>query len=268
MAHIPLRRDVRERREGAPHTVTTVGVSLKMYFGYEQTLAWCRSITDAAAAAVANGVEVFVLPAYPTIPEVVRIFAGTGISVGAQDVSEHHTGAFTGEVSAAMLAELGASLAETGHAERRRLFHEDDSTVDAKTAAALAGGLTPVLCVGEAERGLPADAAALAVAELDRLVPERTARIIVAYEPHWAIGAAKPAPLEHIRAATTAMRSYLAVEGDAVLYGGSAGPGLLTALDCAVDGLFLGRFAHDPGALRDVLDEAVINNQRAATSKN
>lgn len=248
--------------------MTTIGVSLKSYFGYEQTLAWCRSVKDAAASAVAHGVEVFVLPAYPAIPEVLRILAGTGVAVGAQDVSPFGDGPYTGEVSAGMLAELGAALAETGHAERRRLFHEDDAVVAAKTAAALAHGLTPVLCVGEATRLPPPDAAAEVVAELGRLVPARTTRVVAAYEPHWAIGAPHPAPLEHIRAVTAAMRGTLRAEGDAVLYGGSAGPGLLTALDGSVDGLFLGRFAHDPAAFAAVLDEAVIYNQRAGTRKN
>ena len=116
-----------------------------------------------------------------------------------------------------------------------------------------------MLCIGEAAQVTPALAAKEVIAQLDLALqgaPE--GRVIVAYEPVWAIGAAEPAGPEHISAVCVALREHLDATGreGAVIYGGSAGPGLLTKLGSSVDGLFLGRFAHDPAALTAVLDEA------------
>ncbi|KAF2418585.1 triose-phosphate isomerase family protein [Microbacterium sp. B35-30] len=242
----------------------TVGVSLKTYFGHEQARAWFAAVARRAGAhpAVASGdVRFFVIPTYLQIPAAIEAFAGTPVLVGAQDVSEFEPGAYTGEVAAAELAEIGVAVAEIGHAERRRLFGETDAVTAAKAAAALAHRITPVVCIGEAER-LASTAAALAnveqlAANLEN-VPVGPA--IVAYEPVWAIGAAEPAPDEHIVTVTRALRAAIDADpdrtGSVVIYGGSAGPGLLTRLGDSVDGLFLGRFAHDPDALVAVLEEA------------
>ncbi len=240
----------------------TVGVSLKMYFGHRQAAQWFARVAEVARAnaAVARGdIVVFVIPTYLQIPAAVAAFAGTGVQVGAQDVAAADAGAFTGEVSAAEIAEAGATLAEVGHAERRRLFGETDAVVAAKTAAALRNGLTPVLCVGEPERQDAADAAAATIAQVrSALADAEPGAVVVAYEPVWAIGEAQPAPLAHIRAVVAAVRDAVRSlrPGSVVVYGGSAGPGLLGALGSDVDGLFLGRFAHDPAALAAVLDEA------------
>ena len=242
----------------------TVGVSLKTYFGHERATAW---FADVAARvrdhdAVRSGaVSFFVTPTYLQVLPALAAFAGTPVRVGGQDVSAHEPGAFTGEVAAAELAEVGATIAEIGHAERRRLFGETDEVVAAKVRAALGAGLTPLLCIGESERQDPADAATVAVAQLQTALADAPAgAVIVAYEPVWAIGAPEPAPHEHVRVVTAALRAAVDADrdraGSVVIYGGAAGPGLLTALGDAVDGVFLGRFAHDPEALRSVLDEA------------
>ncbi|MGO1850571.1 MULTISPECIES: triose-phosphate isomerase family protein [unclassified Microbacterium] len=242
----------------------TVGVSLKMYFGHERAAAW---FTDVAVRlrrheAVSSGaVDVFVTPTYLQIPRAIEAFRGTGVRVGAQDVSAHEAGAFTGEVSAAELAEVGASIAEIGHAERRRMHGENDEIVAAKAAAALRCGLTPLLCVGEEQRMDPDAAAQTAVSQLRSALRDTAAgAVIVAYEPVWAIGAPKPAGTDHVAIVAAALRAALDSDldrvGSSVIYGGAAGPGLLTELGGAVDGVFLGRFAHDPDALVDVLDEA------------
>lgn len=241
-----------------------VGVSLKMYFGHARTLDWCREVLALVGAHPALGpgrVELFVLPTFPSLPAVAAVFAGTPVTTGAQDLAAADEGAYTGEVSGAVLAEVGATYVEVGHAERRRLFGEDEAVVAAKTAAALRNGLVPVLCLGEATRDDGTDAATECVRQLlsalARAVP---GRVVVAYEPHWAIGAAQPAGDEHILGVCAALRDALAGlpgrDGSAVIYGGSAGPGLLTRLGTGVDGVFLGRFAHDPAALVSVLDEA------------
>jgi triosephosphate isomerase len=244
----------------------TVGVSLKTYFGHARARAWFADIAQRAGAhpAVADGrVRFFVIPTYLQIPAALEAFAGTPVLVGAQDVSQFDAGAYTGEVTAAELAEVGVALAEIGHAERRRLFGETDSVTAAKAAAALNHGITPVLCIGEVEHlGSPAAARANVEQLAANLEGVPAGPVIVAYEPVWAIGAAEPAPDEHIVTVTRALRAALDADpartGSVVIYGGSAGPGLLTRLGDAVDGLFLGRFAHEPSALVAVLDEASV----------
>jgi len=241
-----------------------VGVSLKMYFGHRQSLDWCARVAELSRthAAVARGdVELFVIPGYLSVPTAVEIFADGPVAVGAQDLASADTGAFTGEVSGVELAEVGVTVVEVGHAERRRLFHETDEVVAEKSAAALRNGITPVLCIGESRQSDPASAAAESMRQVtSALADAPDGRVIVAYEPVWAIGAAEPAPADYIRAVCAILRESVAAltgrDGSAVIYGGSAGPGLLTQLGSDVDGLFLGRFAHDTAALGRVLDEA------------
>lgn len=241
-----------------------LGTSLKMYFGHQRTLAWAREVAAilAASPAVTDGrVEFFVAPSFPALPEVVRILAPH--PVAAQDVAAAESGAFTGEVSAGELAEIGVRLVEIGHAERRRLFRETDAEIAAKCAVVLGRGLTPVLCAGEPEAGDPAAATDIVVDQVDAALAgslrgDPARRVVVAYEPHWAIGAAEAAPATYVREVCGPARERLRdrYPGLALLYGGSAGPGTLTALGDVVDGLFLGRFVHDPRNVAAVLDEA------------
>ncbi|MGW7515276.1 triose-phosphate isomerase family protein [Streptomyces sp. NPDC054796] len=253
-------------------SAVTIGVSLKMYFGHHETLNWCRriaAIADRHPAVVSGLAETFVLPSFPTLAPACGILAGSGVRIGAQDLCAEDNGAYTGEVAGPQLREIGCSYAEVGHAERRRLFGEDDHTVATKTAAALRSGLTPVLCVGEPERVRVGEAtercidevsSALAVAARDG-AGGVLGRVLVAYEPQWAIGAPEPASPEHIGAVCAGLSAWLAEQpgltGSRVIYGGSAGPGLLTRLGTRAGGLFLGRFAHDPAAFAQILDEAV-----------
>lgn len=242
----------------------TVGVSLKTYFGHERARLWFDEVAARVRThdAVASGaVELFITPTYLQVLPAIAAFEGTPVRVGGQDVSSEEPGAFTGEVTAAELAEVGATIAEIGHAERRRLCGETDQDIAAKTRSALRSSLTPLLCIGETERQEPADAAIVAVSQLHSALKDADAGVvIVAYEPVWAIGAPEPAGHEHIRVVTAALRAALdkdsARAGSVVIYGGAAGPGLLTDLGDSVDGVFLGRFAHDPDALVTVLDEA------------
>ena len=167
---------------------TLLGVSLKMYFGHHETLNWARRIGDIASRhpAVTGGLtEVFVLPAFPGIVPLHSIFAGTGVAVGAQDLAVDDHGPFTGEVSGRYLKEIGCAYAEVGHAERRRLFGEGDTTVAAKTAAALRNGLTPVLCVGELDPAGPDEAADRTVAELERIMDTASHRAAAAAVSSW-----------------------------------------------------------------------------------
>jgi triosephosphate isomerase len=245
----------------------TIGISLKMYMGYEQTVRWCERISEIAEEhpAVAGGLaQLFVLPSFPTIPRCLEIFAGSGVAVGAQNLFWEDAGAFTGEVGGGMLSEMGCSYAEVGHAERRRIFGESDHVVASKAVAALRNGLTPVVCVGELTRMTPKQAARTCIRDVAVVVDAARigltpAPLLVAYEPQWAIGAAEPAPVDYIQHVCRAISRWLigqpTAAGSRVVYGGSAGPGLLSQLGDAVDGLFLGRRAHDPAAVVSILDE-------------
>jgi triosephosphate isomerase len=145
---------------------------------------------------------------------------------------------------------------------------ETDDVVAAQLAAAVEAGLCPVLCVGETRRAAPEEAARVCRAQLSAALAalpssgRAVSRIIVAYEPVWAIGAAAPAPDEHVRYVCGELSRWLAaalpgpVRGS-VIYGGAAGPGQLSRLSDQVDGLFLGRFAHRVSGLADVLDDVM-----------
>ena len=241
---------------------SVVGVSLKMYFGPEQTRAWVARVAELSRATTAvrdGAVELFVIPGFLAIPSALHEAAESPVAIGAQDVFWEDAGAYTGEVAAAELAELGVRYVEVGHAERRRLFGETDEIVARKVAAVLRHGMVPVVCIGEvASPDLPTAIAAVLDQLEAALADAPPGRVIVAYEPVWAIGAAEPAPDEHIVAVCRAVRVRLGELGrsSSVIYGGSAGPGLLSRLGDAVDGLFLGRFAHDPAALARVIEEA------------
>jgi len=245
-----------------------VGVSLKMYFDHLQTVDWCERVADLVSghpAVTSGAVGLVVLPTMPSLAAVAAAFRGTGVRLGAQNLFWSDSGPYTGEVGGPHLRQVGCDFVEIGHSERRRLFHEDDGVVALKTAAALRNDLTPLLCVGERTR-VAAEAAArqciqqleAATAELDGRTP---ARIVVAYEPGWAIGADQPAPVDHVATVGYEIKNWLSgrplLKGSQLIYGGSAGPGLLPTLGRSVDGLFLGRFAHRVDALGGILDEAL-----------
>jgi len=252
-----------------------IGVSLKMYFSHARTVEWVSEAAEILRAHhAAATVTAFVMPQYPSIPAALAL--GGPLRVGAQDLAGDDAGAFTGEVSGAVLAELGCRFVEVGHAERRRLFGETDEVVAAKVHAALRNGLTPLLCVGEADRIDPAAAAEDCIEQIRSGLSAAdtagvTGPIVVAYEPLWAIGAGAPASSEHIRGVCSRLRRHLGDtrEDVSVIYGGSAGPGLLTTIADSVDGLFLGRFAHDPQAVHDILDEvALLGAERSPAREN
>ncbi|KQR64033.1 triosephosphate isomerase [Arthrobacter sp. Leaf337] len=244
-----------------------LGVSLKLYFGHNETLQWCREVADMAKrhpALQEGDVKLFVLPSFQALVPANQIFADTPVLIGAQNLHWQNKGAYTGEVSGAALRETGCRYVEVGHAERRRIFGEDDTVVAAKAHAALQNGLIPVLCVGEIEEAPVEAAAAACIGQLRSALSLETGKstgaVVVAYEPVWAIGASNPASAEHITGVCALIREWLSIQNQfddwSVIYGGSAGPGLMTQLGPGVDGLFLGRFAHDVDALSSIIGEA------------
>jgi L-erythrulose 1-phosphate isomerase len=249
----------------SPSTRILVGVSTKMYLGYRDSLDWLerlRQEVDTRPALAAGRVVPFVIPSFPVLPAAARLLAGSPLLLGAQNCG-WADGPWTGEVAPSMLAELGVRLVEIGHAERRRHFNEDDATVALKVRAADDAGLTPLLCVGEHSTDQPAAAADFVYGQIESAVDgdwDLAGRLLVAYEPVWAIGAAEPAAAAHVSDVVRRLRAQLTVAGVPglpVIYGGSAKPGLLPTLE-GVSGLFLGRFAHDPANFGTVLDEALL----------
>ncbi|WIO73798.1 triose-phosphate isomerase [Porticoccaceae bacterium LTM1] len=172
--------------------------------------------------------EMAVCPPSVFLSVVAKELQGSSVALGAQNVSEHQQGAYTGEVSGDMLAELGCRYAIVGHSERRALFAETDRQIAEKFIAAQRAGLTPILCVGETLEQREADATLDVIAEqlgvvIDVAGLEAVAKGVVAYEPVWAIGTGKTATPEQAQQVHAAIRLQLGEAGakTRVLYGGS-----------------------------------------------
>jgi triosephosphate isomerase len=189
-----------------------------------------HTLTEKELAAV----EVAVLPPFTDIRTVQTAVDGDkwNLRYGAQDISPHTQGAYTGEISGAMLAKLGCAYAVVGHSERRQYHHETDALVNAKAKAALANGIAPILCIGEgleireAGEHVPHTLAQLD-AGLAGLTAEQVSTVVIAYEPVWAIGTGKTATPEDAQEVIGAIRDRLARAYPGVsaavriLYGGS-----------------------------------------------
>ena len=189
------------------------------------------------------GREIAVCVPYPYLAQAQAALRGTTVGWGAQDVSEHRSGAFTGEVSAGMLTDFGCRYVLAGHSERRQHFGDTDAVVGAKTVSAMRAGLVPVACVGETlaarDGGLTA---AVVLRQLDavlaalRGVP--AAPFVIAYEPVWAIGTgrtAAPAEAQEVHATLRARLAAAGIKDVPLLYGGSVKAGNAAALFAMAD---------------------------------
>ncbi len=180
-----------------------------------------------------NEVDVLVCPPFTALPKAMDAAAGTDIDVGAQNVHWEESGAFTGEISAPMLTELGVNCAIVGHSERRQYFAETDETVNNRTKAALEGGLHPIVCVGESLEQREADQTTSVVKRqfengLGNLSADEIQQLTIAYEPVWAIGTGKTATPDQAQEMHACLRSLLEENYGAgiadkvrILYGGS-----------------------------------------------
>ncbi|RPD86603.1 triose-phosphate isomerase [Luteimonas sp. 100069] len=202
---------------------------------------FANDLVEGIAAGMPAGVEAIVLPPYPYLPALAQAFEGRGVAFGAQDTSAHAKGAYTGEVSAEMLAEVGARYALVGHSERRQHHGESDALVAAKFIAAREAGLAPILCVGETreqrEAGQTEDVIGAQVqAVLDAAGPAAFDGAIIAYEPVWAIGTGLTASPEQAQAVHAFLRGVVARQDARIadslplLYGGSCKPDNAAAL--------------------------------------
>lgn len=226
------------------------------------------------AAPHPDGVEVVVCPPFTSLPAAAMVLAGSAVGLGAQNVHWESEGAYTGEVSTAMLRELGVEWAIVGHSERRTLFGESDETAGRRARRAQAEGLTVIFCLGETlverEAGTTLEVLGRQAAVLEGLDPSR---LVVAYEPVWAIGTGVNATAEQAQEAHAFLRRRLGeLLGQApaadvrILYGGSLKPGnadeLLAQVD--VDGGLIGGASLDVDAFSAIIRAAA---RRAAEEK-
>lgn len=229
-----------------------VGGNWKMNTDLASAAALAREV--AASLAGVDGVDVAVFPPFPYLTTVGEALKGSSVMLGAQDLCEQPDGAFTGEVSAAMLLDCGVKVVLVGHSERRHVIGETDALINAKAAAALKAGLEVILCVGEKleereagqtdsvnERQIKAGLVGVSAVDM--------ARVTIAYEPVWAIGTGKTATPADAQAAHASIRALLVElydEGVAgstrIQYGGSMKPGNATELvgERDIDGGLIG----------------------------
>ena len=206
-----------------------------------------------AGTAAVTGAECALCVPFPYLAQVSERLSGTAVAWGAQNVSEHALGAYTGEVSAAMLAEFGCRFVIVGHSERRQLYGETDAVVAAKFAAVQASDMTPILCVGETLQEREAGATEATVGrQLDAVIAGSDAaafaQAVVAYEPVWAIGTGRNATPEQAQAVHAFLRRRIAAsDADVaqdlrILYGGSVKAGNAAAIFAMrdVDGGLIG----------------------------
>ena len=204
--------------------------------------------------------EIAICPPFVCLPAVVEALAGQSIAVGAQNLHWEKEGAYTGEISAGMLVAVGCTHVIIGHSERRQYFCETDETVNRKLKAALAAGLTPIVCVGEVlqerESGLTEEVICRqCLRGLSSISGEEARRLVIAYEPVWAIGTGKTATPQIAAEAHAVIRAEAAnalgkhvAENMRILYGGSVKPENAKALmsEAEIDGALVGGASLDP----------------------
>jgi triosephosphate isomerase len=235
-----------------------------MYFDLFNSIKYVQGVYQLDGLAWNERVDLFVVPDFITILEAARILESSHIMLGAQDTFWKDDGPYTGEVSPRVLQQAGVKIVEIGHAERRAMFGETDEQVAQKAGAAARHGLIPLVCIGErTHHNIASAAVGMAIEECRPQVMSVLAavpddvEVILAYEPVWTIGASKPADADHVVNVTKELRRM--TEGrkgvTRIMYGGSAGPGTFAKIAAGVDGLFLGRFAHDIHNLKQVITE-------------
>ncbi|MCW2637966.1 MAG: triose-phosphate isomerase [Dactylosporangium sp.] len=206
----------------------------KMNLNHLEAIALTQKLAFSLTEKQLSDVEVVVLPPFIDIRSVQTLIDGDKLLIGygAQDLSPHVSGAYTGDISGGMLAKLGCQYVVVGHSERRAYHHEDDAEVARKVKAALTNDLTPILCVGEGlEVREAGNHVAHTVGQLDAalngLKPDQVEKVVVAYEPVWAIGTGKTATPEDAQEVIGALRNRLAdhhgnvADRVRILYGGS-----------------------------------------------
>ncbi len=220
----------------------------------------------------ATGVDIVIAPSFLTMPmAAAQIVPNAAVDISAQNMSAEASGAYTGEVSAAMLKEVGTKYVILGHSERRSLYGEDDAIINKKVLAALENGFSPILCIGETleerEGGKLEDVLRGQVqGSLAGVSAEQMANVVIAYEPVWAIGTGVTASPEQAQEAHAFVRSLLQEQYDEAVagatriqYGGSAKPGNAAELisQADIDGFLVGGASLDPESFAAIIQAGV-----------
>lgn len=238
----------------------------KMYKSAAETRAFFRDFRPLVENV--RHCDIVIAPPFTALQTAVESTQGSDIAVAAQDVYWEKQGAYTGEVAPSMLTELGCRYVIIGHSERRQYFHETDQTVSRKVAAALEVTLTPIVCVGETLEEREAGATERVLtrqfsAGLGTLTAERFSRIIIAYEPVWAIGTGRTATPETAVEAHRLLRGLTAkqfgdslADGVPILYGGSVKPDNIRGLMAQpeIDGALVGGASLDPNSFAAIVN--------------
>ncbi len=251
----------------------------KMHTDRAGARALAQAVRDALARpalAGAAGYEAVVFPPFPFLADVVEVLGEGEIGCGAQCCHWAERGAYTGAVSAPMVASTGCGWVLVGHSERRRLFGERDEEVGKQLRAALAAGLRPILCVGETLEEREAGRTHEVVATqlrfgLEGVSAQQTGAVVIAYEPVWAIGTGRSATVAQAKAVHDAIRALLpgeAAAGMRVLYGGSVKPdNAYELLACpGIDGVLVGGASLDADAFAAIAEHAVSAHRRKSES--
>jgi triosephosphate isomerase len=243
-------------RPAKPRRRPLVAGNWKMHLTHLEAIALVQKIAFSLKETELEAVEVVVLPPFTSVRSVQTLIDGDKLLLGhgAQDLSAHDQGAYTGDVSGAMLAKLGCSYVVVGHSERRHYHHETDELIAAKVVAAYRNGLTPILCVGEQSYvrdagGHVEHSCAQLDAALAKVPAEQARSLVVAYEPVWAIGTGQVATPDDAQEMSGELRTRLAerysgdlADGVRILYGGSVKAGNAAELmaKADVDGALVG----------------------------
>ena len=256
--------------------IPVIAANWKMFKTNREALAYTREL--AALVRPLNGVEVVVAPPLTSLATVAEVARNTPVGVAAQNAHFENEGAFTGEVSAAMVKDAGASYLIIGHSERRRLFGETDESVHKKLRAALRAELIPIVCIGET---LEERESGRMIEVLDRQIrvglsdvtADELATLIIAYEPVWAIGTGKTAtPAEadeshrHIRRRLSEWWTADAASRCRIQYGGSVKPDNVAELSALpdVDGELVGGASLEVGAFLKIIQGALAGQRARA----
>ena len=250
-------------KAAGPDRKPLVAGNWKLHNNHLEAIALTQKIAFTLSRKDFDAVEVAVLPPFTALRSVQTLVQADKLTVsyGAQDISPHDKGAYTGEVSGPMLAKLGCHYALAGHSERRQYHHEDDALVSAKAQAAVRAGLTPIVCVGEPlevreEGGHLGYCLTQLDGSLAGLTAEQVAGLVIAYEPVWAIGTGKVASPQDAQEICAAIRERLtgvhgaaAASGARILYGGSVKPDNMPAIMAQpdIDGALVGGASLDAG---------------------
>ena len=249
--------------------VPLIAGNWKMFKGVADAIAYAKEFR--ALAKDLTAIELVIAPPFTAVHAVADALRNSGIATAGQDCFWEKDGAFTGAVSAPMLKEAGAELVILGHSERRRVFGDSDADVTRKVHAAYAAGLAPIACIGETlderEAGQTFDVLDTQLkACIDGLSAEQFAKMVIAYEPVWAIGTGRNATPEqaqeahaHIRGRLRAWLGAEAAEGCQILYGGSVKPDNARAIlqQPDVDGALVGGASLDPQGFFQIVSAAV-----------